>query len=138
MAKEKKGYDHPKHRRSSKKGDRVDPNFKLCKMKYSTIDPPTIKKRPAGDPTGDILARAFILPNSNEYIEYVELYDDDSGQPGYWVGDLYYVGTESNGKEKWEATDYEIYPDHPVDTHKYHVVCWVTAHGYNSQSGPAG
>jgi hypothetical protein len=144
----KQGYDHPKHRRTGK--TKIDMEASLCKVLEKTcmkleeaaLDLPDINNRPAGDPSGVVLVTAYILPSQNELIEYVELYTDDGGNPGTWVGDLTYVETITSGpnagKEKWQAQDVEIDEPHPVDEAVYHVVCWSTVHGWNSRSAEAG
>lgn len=86
--------------------------------------------------TGTTLVEVELTPPGLETytIDYVELWTDNGGVPGDWVGWLYFTGLGSGPDPKpeiWVATADEIVDDHPRKNPSdpqptYHVVCFAT------------
>ena len=86
--------------------------------------------------SGGNLVEADITVGSNEYVDYVEMFDDDNGEPGDWVSDLWWDST-SGSVETWVATAADIDSPHPVENSVYHVVAWVVVTATISASATA-
>lgn len=113
---------------------KYDSSLELKKLCQSTTNKASVSNITlTAGPDADPSVEAELTPASNEMINYVEIYDDDNGEPNNWMGDLWYIST-TNGTETWKAWPDDLGGFGLDANTTYHVVAYSFINVTQSES----